>query len=223
MQWLGRQPAHQRLGQRVQEETCRLAHQRLGPRVPRRSRRRISPPDGDGWQAVLNWQGEPPIKSGAARQPRHHKRIPDFLEGRCLNCFSYNHRIATCRRPLRCFNCHGSNHMGRTCKRPRSPNNGGGRANHARDHFVRARCVPDSDDTPAGSQASGSTPENSTCMGGRAAQRLRNVIRCHRVTPTSVHGRAPASFSGARQLTVRKTGCGPRSPSSSRTPLGTSL
>lgn len=96
---------------------------------------------------------------------RQRKRFSEALRDRCLNCLSFTHRIVTCRRPLRCMNYHSTRHMARDCKRPRSPVHGTGGENPARDHFVRARRGPESDGTPAASQASGSTPPISNMEG----------------------------------------------------------
>jgi hypothetical protein len=55
-----------------------------------------------------------------APRPRQSRRIPDALRDRCLNCLSYTHRVATCRRPPRCLRCHEFWHLARDCKRPSS-------------------------------------------------------------------------------------------------------
>lgn len=158
---------HLRLG-----EHGRLpVHQRLGARVPPRGHRRISPPDADGWREVLSRSpdGRPMAKgcgSPLAARPRapRRRRIPEAMRDRCLNCLSFTHKIATCRRPLRCLHCHGP-HFARECKRPRSPTTGGGNGGGcAAGHdvrFVRARHTPDIAATPTGSQAGGSTPASS--------------------------------------------------------------
>jgi len=86
------------------------------------------------------------------------KKIPDVLKNRCFKCLSFAHCITTCHQPLRCLNCHGTRHMVRECKRPRSPGNGTSHDTAAPDRFVRARNGPGSQGTPAGSEASGSTP-----------------------------------------------------------------
>jgi hypothetical protein len=134
-----RVPAHQWLGPRsdLGDRDCRRrhrpvagdrvpAHLRLGPRIPRRGWRRISPPDVDGWREVLNRQGDGTPPPGHDENLRQRRRIPVFMQDRCLNCLSYTHKIASCRRPLRCWNCHGERHLARDCKRPRSPRDGSG-------------------------------------------------------------------------------------------------
>ncbi|CAN6317378.1 unnamed protein product [Urochloa humidicola] len=66
-------------------------HQRLGP-VPRR---RFSPPDAEGWQEVLRQQCRPGKPSPSPLRPQ----LPAELDGRCLNCLSYRHKVATCKLP----------------------------------------------------------------------------------------------------------------------------
>lgn len=80
-------------------------HQCLGACVPRR-RRRISPPDFEGWREMLLQQVVPPAVARMTRSRLPHQRgIPKPLRDRYLNCLSFTHHIATCHLPMRCFNC----------------------------------------------------------------------------------------------------------------------
>jgi len=104
-----RRKAHNRSGGRGAQATSDQSdpatlrvptHQRLG------TRRRVSAPDAEGWQ--LQCRGV--VREGWQRQ----------LRGRCLNCLSWKHRVATCRLPCRCLRCNGLGHLARACKRPRT-------------------------------------------------------------------------------------------------------
>ena len=98
------------------------ACQRVGACVPLRRRRRVSPPDAEGWREVLHRQAETtPAERAATFKPPRRRRIAEALRDRCLNCLSYSHRIATCHLPLRCLRCRGFQHIARDCKRLRSP------------------------------------------------------------------------------------------------------
>jgi hypothetical protein len=111
-------PVRQRLGPRIAPPGEGVAaasgqrapvHRRLGPF------RRASSPDRDGWQEMLPRQG--------VEASQHHRqvqqvigwRFPDKLWGRCLNCLSWTHRVATCRHPCRCLRCNGLGHLARAC------------------------------------------------------------------------------------------------------------
>ena len=84
------------------------------------------------------------------------------MRDRCLNCLSFSHRLANCQLPLRCWKCRGFRHLARECKRPRSPAQGASRGgDRGHERFVRARRGPDSPGTPAGSQATRTTPAGS--------------------------------------------------------------
>ena len=119
---------HLRLGPRISppdEKGCRLpVHERLAPRIHSRA----APPDADGWQKVLASNrravrvGPPTIP---ARQPHppplqdsNRRRFLADTEGRCFNCLSYSHKVATCRLPTRCLRCRGFRHHAKSCKRP---------------------------------------------------------------------------------------------------------
>ena len=78
------------------------ACQRVGACVPLRRRRRVSPPDAEGWREVLHRQAETtPAERAATFKPPRRRRIAEALRDRCLNCLSYSHRIAR----DRCLNC----------------------------------------------------------------------------------------------------------------------
>jgi hypothetical protein len=98
------------------------ARQRLG-------RRRVSAPDADGWREILRQQAArpataSPMPPGPARRGRPAscqppRQIPAELHGKCLNCLSFAHRVATCKLPQRCLRCKGLRHVARDCKQPR--------------------------------------------------------------------------------------------------------
>jgi hypothetical protein len=92
------------------------ARQRLG------CRGRVSAPNSDGWWEILHRQEVRPAAVSAERQlPPAQKKIPAELHGRCFNCLSYSHRVATCRLPRRCLRCRGFGHIARRCLWPRRP------------------------------------------------------------------------------------------------------
>ncbi|AQL04231.1 hypothetical protein ZEAMMB73_Zm00001d046411 [Zea mays] len=139
------------------------------PRGHRR-RGRVSPPDHDGWRRVLPQQRcSPPSWPGGSSAAVRSARPPACLEGKCLNCLSFSHRVATCRLPPRCLRCRGFCHLARDCKRPRRASGAGaGLAGAgAPRRFVRARRVGSS--TPCGSNAEGSTPPSSPNLPHRVA------------------------------------------------------
>jgi hypothetical protein len=47
------------------------------------------------------------------------RKIPVELHGRCFNCLSLSHKVATCLLPQRCLRCRGYRHLARDCKWPR--------------------------------------------------------------------------------------------------------
>ena len=185
-----RVPATQRIGPQAAERVP--AHRRLGPQ------RRATPPDANGWQKVLpRDEGRPPPRASQRQsqsQPGH--RIPPEFAGRCLNCLSYSHRVATCRLPHRCVRCHSLHHLAKDCKRPRDHAGGGDRPAGRR--FVRAH--RDGSTTPRGQL--------------RGARRHLSS-RCHSPTdpPRSLH---PSSSTG-HHLATRPLGRGRPSASSSAT------
>lgn len=152
-----RAAAHQRLGEcgaAGQGTAARIPiHQRLGAQVPPRRRRRISPPDSEGWREMLPQQADTPVTAHVtkSRRPRQHS-ILEPLRGWCLNCLSFTHRIATCHLLRRCFHCRGFGHLARDCKCSRSL------ADSAQRRSVRASRAPGSPGTLLGLQASNTTP-----------------------------------------------------------------
>jgi hypothetical protein len=94
-----------------------------------RHRERVSSPDADGWQEVLHRQATQPapnssVPPGSARGGRsasHRplRHIPADLYGKCFNCLSSAHRVATYKLPQRCLRCKGLQHVARDCKQPR--------------------------------------------------------------------------------------------------------
>jgi hypothetical protein len=47
------------------------------------------------------------------------QKIPVELHGRCFNCLSLSHKVATCLLPQCCLRCRGYRHLARDCKWPR--------------------------------------------------------------------------------------------------------
>jgi len=100
---------------------------RLGPRS------RVSALDADGWRCTLPRSPILPVANQRLRRGGGEARLqlgvppgvrprifPVDFRGRCFNCLSRTHRVATCRLPRHCLRCHGFGHIARDCKRPRS-------------------------------------------------------------------------------------------------------
>jgi hypothetical protein len=94
-------------------------------RIPARQRlgRRgwVSAPNADGWREILHRQHTGPAATSAElrsgqMQPQQPRKIPAELLGRCFNCMSYPHLVATCRLPWRCLRCCGLHHLTRDCR-----------------------------------------------------------------------------------------------------------
>jgi hypothetical protein len=96
------------------------AHQRLGRRGW------ASSPDADGWREILHRQATQPVpyssvppgsaRGGRSASHRPLRHIPTDLHGKCFNCLSSAHRVATCKLPQRCLRCKGLRHVARDCK-----------------------------------------------------------------------------------------------------------
>ncbi|WVZ65897.1 hypothetical protein U9M48_015187 [Paspalum notatum var. saurae] len=137
---------------------CRVpARLRLGD-AGRRTR--LSPPDADGWRDVL--PGRRPRCSSGSRSGRGSRgsssSIPPELWGRCLNCLSSGHQIATCRLPVRCRRCRGFRHVARDCKRRRSPGDSAPDSGDSRPRRNIFRSWLASPPTPPSSQVWGPAP-----------------------------------------------------------------
>jgi hypothetical protein len=112
-------------------------------RIPARQRLshrgRVSAPNLDGWREILPQQEARPATTSPepcrdAKQARQTRKVPMELHGRCFNCLSYSHQVATCRLPQRCLRCQGFSHLAWDCKWPRhtaaSAMKDGGRPRH---------------------------------------------------------------------------------------------
>lgn len=187
-----RVPATQRLRRRVNSRPP--VHDRLGLRMSPRGRRRISPPDAEGWREVLSQStpenSGPTPSTGNATSRRRTRKIPEEMRDKCLNCLSRTHRIATCRHLLRCLRCYSYRYFARDCKRPRTPLNGDGGNATAPNRFVRARHGSGSDDTAVGSQAGGATPNDAvddiTPAGSEAAGTTPSITPTQSVAASPV-------------------------------------
>jgi hypothetical protein len=91
------------------------AHQCLGHRGW------VSAPNSDGWLEILQRPVTQLVAVSSMAQRPQARRIPAELVGRCFNCLSYSHRVATCTLPQRCLRCRGFHHIARDCRRPRRP------------------------------------------------------------------------------------------------------
>jgi hypothetical protein len=95
------------------------APQRLGRHEWGSAGQCISAPDADGWREVLplelvrGFGGAPPAWP-TPTSLRHPSRYPTDLYGKCFNCLSTTHRVATCRLPPHCLRCKGSGTSHRT-------------------------------------------------------------------------------------------------------------
>ncbi|CAN6302705.1 unnamed protein product [Urochloa humidicola] len=88
----------------------------------------LRPPrvDPDGWQRVERRRAPQRMAPQLPQQPPQPEALPQrcfpkVLDGRCLNCLSFKHRVASCRQPSRCLRCHGFRHHAKDCTRPRRP------------------------------------------------------------------------------------------------------
>ncbi|CAO2146509.1 unnamed protein product [Urochloa humidicola] len=93
-----------------------------------RGRAALRPPrvDPDGWQRVerrrVPRRADPQLQEQPPQPEAPPRRcFPKVLDGRCLNCLSFKHRVASCRQPSRCLRCHGLRHRAKDCTRPRRP------------------------------------------------------------------------------------------------------
>ncbi|KAF8668847.1 hypothetical protein HU200_052049 [Digitaria exilis] len=79
----------------------------------RRPRRAPPTPDPDGWSKVMRHPRKVP-RDGVFRSCH---RVSVDLRGRCFNCFSTDHRAASCRSMTCCFWCRGLGHRTSGCTR----------------------------------------------------------------------------------------------------------
>ncbi|CAO2046082.1 unnamed protein product [Urochloa humidicola] len=168
--------------------------------------------DADGFQDVVSRATLRQLRRNSSSPSpmedlRPRKRIPLELKGKCLNCLSYKHRVATCKLPQRCLRCHGFRHLAKDCKRPRCPPVG---------DVPRRPLVSYRRTTPPALQAGSQTP-SSTSLATQAGRTRRRHPR-RRAPPL---GKVPslvkpvATTSGvqvdsscyARQAAVFETSC----------------
>lgn len=92
-----------------------------------------------------------------------------MLWGRCFNCPSYSHKVATSRLPRRCLRCHGFRHLARDCKRLR-------RARHSvvwTSHFF-------------GGASSATCIGGASCRSGGDKAIIKSVVDSSMVHPSAV-------------------------------------
>jgi hypothetical protein len=106
---------------------CGLPAKPVDGRIPAPQRvglcGRVSP-STDRWREILGRQEVRPATVSAEprrdiEQPLQTRKVPAELHGRCFNCLSYSHWVATYRLPPRCLCCHGFHHLARDYKWPR--------------------------------------------------------------------------------------------------------
>ncbi|CAN6341520.1 unnamed protein product [Urochloa humidicola] len=176
---------------------------RLGPIPPRVAKTCLQPRvDSDGFQEYVSRSTRRKLGRAAVRAPPlprapsspPARRIPPELAGRCLNCLSYTHRVATCKLPQRCLRCHEFRHLARNCTRPRSPPStlaagghlppvaqaAGRLSRHAPRRIAPTSLVPSRTPSPPllPSRSSGSSP-NSTSTGSRRRSQQPNPECCY--------------------------------------------
>jgi hypothetical protein len=74
-----------------------------------------SPPPLDveeGWQIVESIRTR---RNRLYPTLRHRRQLPDDLKGKCFNCFSSSHRVASCRQSVHCFRCLAAGHCAAVC------------------------------------------------------------------------------------------------------------
>jgi hypothetical protein len=69
-------------------------------------------------ESVRGSDGARPARPAPTSQ-RPPSRYPADLYGKCFNCLSIAHRVATCRLPPHCLRCKGFRHLTRDCKQRR--------------------------------------------------------------------------------------------------------
>ncbi|CAL4972951.1 unnamed protein product [Urochloa decumbens] len=84
--------------------------------------------DDDGFQEYLSRSTRRRLRREGSPAADPVRRFPPALDGRCFNCLSYSHRVATCKLPRRCLRCHGLHHIAKDCPRPRGYDRRAGQA-----------------------------------------------------------------------------------------------
>jgi len=104
---------------------CGLPARPVDGRIPARQRLgrrgRVFAPNAHGWWEIFPQHEAKPATASAepcrdAKHPLQTQKVPAELHGKCFNCLSYSHRVATCRLPRRCLRCHGFAHLARDCR-----------------------------------------------------------------------------------------------------------
>jgi hypothetical protein len=80
-------------------------------------------------ESVRGSDGARPARPAPTSQ-RPPSRYPADLYGKCFNCLSIAHRVATCRLPPHCLRCKGFRHLTRDCKQRRKVTFGAPMADH---------------------------------------------------------------------------------------------
>ncbi|CAL5045620.1 unnamed protein product [Urochloa decumbens] len=84
--------------------------------------------DDDGFQEYLSRSTRRRLRREGSPAADPVRRFPPALDGRCFNCLSYSHRVATCKLSRRCLRCHGLHHIAKDCPRPRGYDRRAGQA-----------------------------------------------------------------------------------------------
>jgi hypothetical protein len=80
--------------------------------APRRSPTLLSGLDAEGWLNAASRKSRLAARCAARHPPRS---VPADLRGKCFNCFSSKHRVASCKSSTRCFHCRASGHRSYFC------------------------------------------------------------------------------------------------------------
>ncbi|CAM0146219.1 unnamed protein product, partial [Urochloa decumbens] len=106
--------------------------------------------DEQGFQAVKPaywWRKEPHSRREAQpHQPKEDEqrklRYKERVRGKCLNCFSTEHRVADCRWRTKCWNCSHSGHKAHACPSRSNQNKGPAPEHQRRQHPHPTSSIP---------------------------------------------------------------------------------